>query len=274
MKRKLKILTKTMLFTLVLAFVLVSIPIVGNAQNGPAVFAIVDFMKVKPADEGKYLDIEKTIWKPLHQERINQGKITGWILYRILYTGTNDPYNYVTITFFDNPSNLEDPWSGIDPKKILPGKDVDKVSDETLKSRDLVKSQLIVRQDEAVPEGGSEAIKYIQIDYMKVKPGNEGAYLDVEKNIWKPIHQEFIKAGSRAGWSLWSEVFPAGSGSDYQFITANYFSDFMKIGTADYNDAIKKAHAGKDTDAMGVKTANSRDLVRSELWQVLDSVWK
>lgn len=275
MKKKQRSLTKTMLFPLlVLAFVLGVIPIIGNAQNGPNVFAIVDFMKVKPADEGKYLELEKNIWNPLHQARIDQGKITGWILYRVLYTGTNDPYNYVTITFFDNPANLEDPWSGIDPKKILSGKDTDKAFDETLKSRDLVTSQLIFRQDEALPEGGPVAIKYIQIDYMKVKPGNEGAYLDVEKNIWKPIHQEFIKAGSRAGWSLWNEVYPAGSGSDYQYITANYFSEFTKIGTADYNAAINKAHAGKDIDAMGVKTTNSRDLVRSELWQVLDSLWK
>jgi hypothetical protein len=131
-----------------------------------------------------------------------------------------------------------------------------------------------MKQDEAVPETNSGATKYIQVDFMKVKPGNEGAYLDVEKNIWKPVHQEFIKAGTRAGWSLWSSVFPSGSGADYQYVTANFFSDFSKIGAADYTDAFKKAHAGKDVDELNVKTGNSRDLVRSELWEVIDSVWQ
>jgi hypothetical protein len=272
MKNRKEILTKTMLISMVLAFVLACLPKFGNAQNEPTVFAIIDLMKVKPGSEGKYLDLEKNVWKPLHQERINQGKITGWILYKVRYTGSTDLYNYVTATFFDNPANLEDPWAGIDPKKILSGIDVDKAYDETLQSRDLVRSNLIVKQDEAVAERGPSA-KYIEIDFMKVKPGNEGLYLDVEKNIWKPVHKEFIKAGTRVGWSLWSEVYPSGSESEYQFITANFFSDFSKINAADYADAFKKAHPGKDINELSEKTSNSRDLVRSELWEIIDGAW-
>ena len=272
--KKTQYLKKTMLMSLVLAFVLGCLPMMGNAQNEPTVFAIVEFMKVKPDNEAKYLDIEKNVWKPLHQERINQGKITGWVLYRILYTGTDDPYNYATVTLFDKAENLEDPWSGIEAQKILPKRDVDKDMIETSKSRDLVKSNLITRLDAVYPEGGPGAFKYIQVDYMKVKPGNEAAYVDVEKNIWKPIHNEFIKAGSRVGWSLWSQVFPGGSALDHQFVTVNYFPDFQKIGVADYTAAFGKAHAGKNIDEFDSKTANSRDLVRSELWQVLDVVMK
>lgn len=274
MKKKQKNLRKSMLITLALAFVFVCLPRISNAQNDPTAFAISDLMKVKPGSEDKYLDLERNFWKPIHQERINQGKISGWILYRVLYTGTSDLYNYVTVTFFDNPAKLENSWAGIDAKKILQGKDVDKAYNETLQCRDLVRSNLIMKIDEAVPETNSGPAKYIQVDYMKVKPGNEGAYLDAEKNIWKPVHQEFIKAGTRVGWSLWGNVYPAGSGTDYQYVTANFFSDFSKIGAADYDAAFKKAHAGKDIDALNLKTGNSRDLVRSELWEVVDSAWK
>lgn len=274
MEKKQKNLMKTMLISLMFAFVMACLPQVSKAQDQPPVFAIVDFMKVKPGSEGKYLDLEKSIWKPLHQERVNQGKIMGWILYRIRYTGTCDLYNYATVTVFDNPANLEDPWAGIDSKKILPGKDIDIAYDETLKSRDLVKSNLIMREAEVYPEGGPGPYKYLQVDFMKVKPGNERLYLDVEKNIWKPVHNEFIKAGSRVGWSLWSMQFPSGSGGEYQFATVNYFSDFNKIGMANYTDAFNKAHPGENIDELSAKTASSRDLVRSELWEVVDSVFK
>lgn len=274
MEKKQNSFKKTMLISLILAFVLSISPRFGDAQNAPTVFAIVDLMKVKPGDDAKYIALEKNVWKPLHQERINKGLITGWILYKVLYTGSSDTYNYVTITFFDNEANLEDPWSGIDPKTILNGRDVDKDMYETLESRDLVSSNLIMRQDEVIQESGSDDIKYLEVDYMKVKPGNEGAYLETEENIWKPVHNEFIKAGSRAGWSLWSQVFPAGSASDYQFITANYFSDFKKVGSADYTDAFNKAHAGENMAELDSITANSRELVRSELWEILDVVWK
>jgi hypothetical protein len=272
--KKVKNLTITMLLTLAAAFIFACIPVNGFGQNQPTVFGIVDFMRVKPEKETKYLDIEKNVWKPMHQERLNQGKITGWILYRILYTGTDDKYNYATLTLFDNPANLEDPWAGIDPAKVLPGKDIEKLMTETGTSRDLVKSNLIMRQDEVVPDGGPGEIKYIEVDYMKVKPGNDAAYIDVEKTIWRAVHQQFIKDGSRVGWSLWSLVFPTGSAMDYQYVTANYFSDFSKIGMADFNDAFSKAHAGKDMDALAKKTMDSRDLVRSELWQVVDVVMK
>jgi len=272
--KKTQFLNRTMLITLVLAFFLGCLPLAGKAQNEPTVFAIVDFMKAKPGADDKYLDIEKNVWKPLHQERVNQGKIIGWILYRVLYTGTDDAYNYVTMTLFDNPANLEDPWAGIDPAKILPGRDTEKDMQQTDQARDLVKSYLIMRQDEVIPEGGPGEIKYIEIDYMKVKPGNDAAYLDFERNIWKPIHKEFINADTRAGWSLWSMIFPGGSANDYQYITANYFSDFSKIGAADYDAAIKKAHPAKKTTELDQLALKTRDLVRSELWQILDIVWK
>jgi len=121
----------------------------------------------------------------------------------VLYTGTEDPYNYVTVTVFDNSAKLEDPWKDIDAVKLLPGRDLTKDMEETVKSRDLVKSHLIIRNDEVIPDGGSGEVKYIEVDFMKVKPGNEGAYVSAEKKIWIPIQKEFIKAGQKGGCVFW-----------------------------------------------------------------------
>lgn len=264
----------TLLLAWALVFIFACYPDKGKAQNAPTVFAIVDFMKVKPENEAKYLDVEKNIWKPLHQERANQGKIAVWALYKVLYSGTDDPYNYVTVTLFENEANLGDPWKDIDAAKILKGRDLTKDMEETDKSREMVKSHLIRMLDEVVPQERTMEDQYIIMDFMKVKPGNETAYLEVEKNIWRPVHQEFIKAGSRVGWSLWSEVFPAGTSMDYQFMTANYVMDFSKVNAADYNAAFSKVHAGKDMDELNKKTNDSRELVRSELWQIVDMVMK
>jgi len=148
------------------------------------------------------------------------------------------------------------------------------IVDEHLKEGESCRNKYGVQKSEIILENVSGKIKYIQVDYMKVKPGNDAAYLDAEKTIWKPIHKEFINAGSRVGWSLWSEIFPSGSACDYQYVTANYIAEFSKLGTADYNAAYAKAHAGKNMAEMESKTMNSRDLVRSELWQEVDEVMK
>ena len=264
---------KRMNFLMGFAILLSIMPFAGQAQDNSPMFALVEFMKVKPENDGKYLDLEKNIWKPLHQVRANKGNIFGWFLYKVWFTGTDDKYSYVTVTLFSDPLNIENPWKDIDAAKILPGKDLDKAMVETGESRDMVSSSLIFRQDFVYPEGGPGNFKYIQLDYMKVKPGKDNDYLDAEKNVWKSVHNEFIKAGSRVGWSLWSRSFPSGYALDYQYVTVNYFSDWSKIGVADYMDAFNKAHPGKDANELMEKTGASRVLVRSELWEVIDSAF-
>ena len=274
MKNKSNNYRKSKLAFFILTLALWVFPLLGNSQeNDSPLFALVECMKVKPQNEGSYLELEKNIWKPIHLERAKQGNIVGWSLYKVRFTGTDDKYNYVTVTLFADPLKIEDPYKNIDPAKVLPGKDLDKAMKETGDSREMVSRSLIMRQAFAYPEGGPGDFKFLQLDYMKVEQGKEGDYYDVELNVWKPVHQEFIKAGSRVGWSLWSRNFPSGAGLDYQFVTVNYMADWSKIGTADYNDAFNKAHAGKSMDEFGAKTNASRTLVKSELWEVIDKAF-
>ena len=71
--------------------------------------AVVDYMKV-PANGGDtYLAIEKQ-WKTLHQTRVDAGEILGWELYAVRNTGTNSPYNFATVTIYENFSKTEN-WA-------------------------------------------------------------------------------------------------------------------------------------------------------------------
>ncbi|HPE75948.1 MAG TPA: hypothetical protein PLC80_07655 [Draconibacterium sp.] len=274
MEKKYNYFLKTFFLFIFSTVILCAFPMLSHAQeNNTPLFALVECMKVKPENEGKYLEIEKNIWKPLHIERARQGNIAGWFLYKVRFTGTDDAYNYVTVTLFSNPANIEDPWKNIDPAKVLPGKDLEAALKETGESRNMVSSILINRQASVYPDGGPGDFKYIQLDFMKVKPEKESEYWDVETSVWKPVHQEFIKAGSRVGWSLWGRVFPSGAELDYQYVTVNYMANWSKIGVADYNDAFAKAHAGKNLDDLFAKTNASRVLVKSELWEVIDKAF-
>lgn len=249
-------------------------PVMGNAQENEApLFAQVDFIKVMPENGDKFIEFIKNNIKPLQFERIKQGKILGWFLYKVRFTGSGDCYNYAGVTLYPNPAAIEYPFQGIDVGKILPGKDMNKVLLEASSLREMVHSTLISRQSFAYPEGGPGDFKYLQIDYMKVETGKEDEYFDVETKIWKPVHNEFIKAGSRVGWSLWGTVFPSGTGQEFQYITVNYYADWSKIGMADYNDAFSKAHPGKDINALSERTGASRNLVKSELWEVIEKVF-
>ena len=251
----------------------VKIPESASAQqNESPVFVQVDCLKIPFENEAKYLDFVKYTAVPIQKERIKQGTIAGWTLYKVRFTGACDDYNYVVVAVFTNPANIENPVKNLDVGKIFPGKDLNKVLMEANSLRTLVSSSLLQRQSSVYPENGPGDFKYLQLDFMKVKPGNDNEYLDVETNLWKPVHNEFIKAGSRVGWSLWGRVYPSGSGLNYQYVTVNYFADWSKIGAADFNAAFSKAHVGKDINALGERTNASRDLVKSELWEVVERV--
>lgn len=268
MKEKYLISKKTKIFALVIIIVLAVIPYYSGGQQ-PTTFVLVECMKVKPENENLYLSVEKDIWKPIHQERVNQGKILGWVLYRVHYTGSNDEYNYATGTIFSGLSSLENPYEGIDIEQMVP--DMEWASSKTLKSRELVKRNLIRLSSFAYPENSMRPApyKYIEVNFMKRNTGN---YVQAAREIYQPIHQEFVNSGSRAGWSLFNAVYPRGAESDFHFVAVNYYSDFSQLGSANMVEAFKKAHPNKDRQKELGGVYETRTMVKSELWEVVDQV--
>jgi L-rhamnose mutarotase len=230
-------------------------------------YALVEYMKVKPADVDKYLEIEKTFWKPIHEERVKQKEIKGWRIFTVRFSGTGDEYNFVSATFFDDVSKLEKVYN-VDVEKIHPGKDNDKAYQAALKSSEQVKRNLLVMNSSI---NSNVPYKYLQVNFMKVKQGEENAYINLENSIWKPVHEQLAKAGLKSGWSVWKVVYPWGAGTDYQFMTVDDLSEFKQIEMGGYESVFIKVYAGKNVDELMNQTNNSRILVRSELWELLDS---
>jgi L-rhamnose mutarotase len=269
MKNKFSVNQKNITIALMVFMLCVTFSKHGKTQEQtPTLYALVEYMKVKPENVEKYLELAKDFWKPLQQERIAQKEIIGWRLFQVRYKGSSDEYNFVTAAFFDDFKKLEKVYN-IDVQKVHPGRNIDDTMVEIYKVRDLVKTNLLVvnsRTSSNVP------YKFLQVNFMQVKQGEESAYVNMENTIWKPVHQELVNAGSRAGWSLWSTVYPGGSGNDYQFLAVDDLSEFKQIEINDLESIFGKVHAGKSVNELMNQTNNSRILVRSELWELLDSV--
>jgi L-rhamnose mutarotase len=270
MKSKAYNFRKSITISLIVISMFIAYPKQSKAQDQvPTLYALVEYMKVKQADVEKYLELERTFWKPIHEERVKKKEIAGWRIFAVRYTGTGDEYNFVTGTFFDDLSKLEKVFN-VDVEKIHPGKDIQKTYQETLESRELVKRNLLVMNSTI---NSTVPYKYLQVNFMKVKQGEENAYINVENSVWKPVHEELAKTGSKSGWSVWSIIYPGGYGTEYQYLTVDDFSEFTQIKMAGYESAFGKVHAGKNPAELMDQTNKSRILVRSELWESLDSVW-
>ncbi len=243
-----------------------------HSQTAPTLFVAVDFMKVKPQDLSRYLEVEQEIWKPMHEERIRQGIIVGWYLYAVEFSGTADEYNYVAISLYDSPENLENPWTQEIPRTVHPTLPISEIVEKTNTARENVKSELFSSIATA-PEIPLEIpAAYLEVNFMHVEPGKNSAYEQLETDIWLPIHTESIESGRTAGWGLWRSLFPRGSGQKYQYLTLNTFSEFSYIFQADYSAAFKNIHPEKDFADVTEKSREARTIVRTELWDLIDFV--
>jgi hypothetical protein len=121
-------------------------------------------------------------------------------------------------------------------------------------------------------QGAQKPPKYIEVDYMKATPGHENEYVKLEQEQWKPIHQERIKQGKIRSWYFFGVRYPSGSESKYDFVTVNTFDQFgqMENPYPDLDKLITKVHPGMNLDDFGSRTTKSRDLVRSEVWELID----
>lgn len=111
---------------------------------------------------------------------------------------------------------------------------------------------------------------YIQLDYIHVPIGSSADYLQMERDTWKPIHEERMKRGIIEGWNLYS-VNISGPDVPYNYVTANVFSDFGKLNEALSEDVVSEVHSGTSMDQIEERTNSARELVHTEVWQVVET---
>lgn len=245
-----------------------------SAQARASLFVVVDFMKVQSQNHSDYLEVEQQIWKPMHQERINQGIIVGWFLYAVEFSGSSDEYNYVAITLYDNAEELENPWKADIPGIVHPGMKTEEIMERTYESREHIKSHLCYSIATAPEIPLEKPAAYMQVNYMDVAPPLRSEYEQLETEIWFPIHNESIKSGRTTGWSLWSLLFPRGDGLPYQYITLNAFSEYAYAFELDFSIPFNSIHPEKDYEETQEKTWQLRTIVRTELWDLIDYLIK
>lgn len=125
-------------------------------------------------------------------------------------------------------------------------------------------------QIEAVEPSPPVPSKYVRLDFMKIKPGKVAEYLRVEREDWIPFHQTLVNEGKSSGWGLWQLVFPGGTDSSYDHITSSRYTTYDQVLATDYAGTFKKVSPGKNVNDIFNRATNSRDLVRTELWEVVD----
>ena len=109
---------------------------------------------------------------------------------------------------------------------------------------------------------------FYNISFMKTKPGQNP--VSVERELWKPIHEDLLQSGKIKSWTVLQPMFSGPHNYDYMtMIAVHKMTDYMAI---DYQALFEK-HWGKDkVQASMTRTDNAREMVGNEMWYVVESV--
>lgn len=259
------------LFNLFLALLLTPFFILAQ-DDDDALYVQIDYMKPYENKMADYVWMERNIYKPIHQQRINSGEIVAWQLYEVQYpSGSGTEYNYVTVTIFANFSSMDE---GVVEYETLvaqahPDKTLEEVDRYATDTRTLVRSEVFKSVD-MLPNIAAAVPGSVLVDYMKVPPMHQDQYIRMEMEIWKPLHKERMVNGNILSWTLYEVLFPGGLNHPYSHATITGFENWSKIKDSWPDDVWTKVHPNASQDELENRAHETRDLVSSQIWKLID----
>ncbi|MCB0572485.1 MAG: hypothetical protein KDC66_22105 [Phaeodactylibacter sp.] len=266
---------KTFLPILLLAFCSFVFHVSLSAQDGDREYVIVEYMKVKPGMNAKYLECEKA-WKLIHQARLKKGLITGWELEEVMVPGgTNAEYGYLTITHLKNWKGIDalnQSWDDATWAALTQGltDEQKEAANSAGQYRDLIKREIWTGGDMVFAPGTAHPLYRVE-NFMNIPAGGMEEWVEMETRFVKPVHEKSIAMGNRAGWLMGFMVLPSGSEYPYQASTVDFFNtweDMQKSNQAAW-DAV---YPGMSDAYIGNRIESTRTIVRTELRRLVDFV--
>jgi hypothetical protein len=200
--------------------------------------------------------------KEYKDQRLANGDIDSWILYRVLFSGSaSNEYNYVSIT---STSSLE----AFDAFNNNFENAMGNMSEDN--QFDISKSELWTVRNTMKDELDGEPSHFLMMDYMHVKLGRELEYQMLEDEVAKPLHQMRVDNNRMDDWEMYQLITPGGIDYGYNFATGNYFSNLSHIEFGFNEELIRSQNPNVDVMEFFEQIWSTRDLVTSELWQRLE----
>jgi len=234
-----------------------------------AQMAVVSYMRLEGSTDD-YLEVEKK-WKKMHEVRINNGNLVGWQLFEVMFAGQESPAHYIVVNHYKDMDQYEKAFEGgIEAlyQAAYPEGNWDELSKATGDSRVLTHNEVYWLQDEATSE---KETKYLTVNYFKVREGGGQEYVDMEKELYKPWHQESMKTSDRSYWGVYS-MRPRPH-NKYQYVTVDGYTG-EDVEGYDAQAVWKTVHPDKDWDETWQKIAGTRETAKSVRYELVDSVWK
>ena len=258
----------------------VLLPVAAHAQTAPAPpkYAMLEYIKFEPGKAAEYRKVEQEVWQPIHRERVKAGIIRSWTLWnRTLPGGGAYDYDALIITTFDSFAAIGNPYpTDIFTKahpKLTPQQIAEATGARTTATRRMVKTELVAILDNTTwPALDQPVAKFLLVGYMQPTYGMTNKYVALERNAWKPVHQERVNQGILRLWALLGARIPTGTDRPYSHLTIEGYDKFEHLENRYPASVLDKAAPADKRAEVSAQTSALRKQVRTELYSLADAV--
>jgi hypothetical protein len=250
------------------------------SQTKASNYVVADYRNIAQEHIEDYLKAEK-FWKAIHQERIKDGRMTAWLLLKVVNEEQKDiPYNYITLNVYPD---MEKVSNGGPTNEDFTNAHSDQYSEQDIQAMGALTRKVnnIIRSDLLKSISSIYSLnKYRIANFMKTAPEQRDAFVESRQEFTRPIFSRMIHDidAPMSGWILNELVTPDGTEKEYDFVSFDLFKDKADIGRSNPNkNYTKLAHpnlSNEEAQATFKKNRGMRKMVRREVWEVLDYAFK
>lgn len=230
-------------------------------QSSYNAYMKMDYLNIAYEDHHEFMDDILSDLKSLKEKRIEEGKITSWKIYTVVFPGEQTkPYNYVSVTISDN----------IEAFDFESRTEEDHLLAESIKHKyGIARSEMWrVRNSVVHPELEEPSI-YAMMDFMNVALGREFEYQMLEDEVVRPLHESRMENDIMEAWEVYELMMPGGKTYNYNFMTGNYFSRLGHIEFGINEELIRQHDPEINVMQLFENIWATRELMRSEVWRLV-----
>ncbi|MDZ7808632.1 MAG: hypothetical protein U5K71_16210 [Gracilimonas sp.] len=240
------------------------------AQTEENAYLNIEYLKVESDDHNEFEKLVKEEWKEIYAKEHSPEKLIGWYFYRVVYPGgQGSEYNYTIITTYKDPNTLVQVSDALE-KQIQDNQNGLMERTQDIMTRQF--SELWKTEAGIYNENDQQVSEFLLMNYMMVNPGKGAEYLTLENDMARPLHEVRIENGEMHSWRTYSLLQPGGSDYKYNFATADHFTEMNHIEFGFTNELIKSVMPGTDINEMFDAIFATREIVKSETWQLVDAL--
>ncbi|NBB76714.1 MAG: hypothetical protein GVY02_04985 [Bacteroidetes bacterium] len=207
--------------------------------------------------------------KPLQESKIENDFVKEWYLYRVSYPSKPDlNYNFISIAISDDINKFAESSSSNSPTHAIAHHSG--MPDALKQIMGSMHSELWSINNSVLTSMNAKPTRFLLMDYMDVAPGMDYTYQMMEDEIARPLHQQRMEDDTMEGWEVYDLIIPGGTEYGYNFATGNFFERLSDLEFGFTDEMIRQNHPDTDISEFNENINRTRDLVRSEVWELVD----